>query len=97
MSFIFPHDEVMNEEGMSTSSLPVDIRDMIEDFNELKAEYTQAPSPEGLDELKRESVKIADEIQDYLEETIEGSEEEEVPRSNYSSSNGSGKAKWRFW
>jgi len=96
MSFIFPHDEVMNEEGMSTSSLPVDIRDMIEDFNELKAEYTQAPSPEGLDELKRESVKIADEIQDYLEETIEGSEEEESG-SNYSSSNSGGKAKWRFW
>ena len=96
MSYNFPHNEVLQEENLSASSLPVDIQDMIQEFNELKNEYDEAPSSEGLDELKRESVKIADEIQDYLEEMIEDSEEEDNS-SNYSSSSSNGKAKWRFW
>jgi predicted RNase H-like nuclease (RuvC/YqgF family) len=102
MSYIFPHIEVLQEENLSPSNLPVELRDMIQEFNELQADYDQAPSEEGLEELKRESVTIADEIQDYLEETLEESEEEEEePKTNYSTqttnTNGSGKAKWRFW
>ena len=101
MSYIFPHVEVLQEENLSPSNLPVELRDMIQEFNELQTEYDQAPSEEGLEELKRESVTIADEIQDYLEENLEESEEEEEePAKNYSqqqNTNSGGKAKWRFW
>jgi DNA anti-recombination protein RmuC len=97
MSYSFPHNEVLQEENLSVSSLPVDIQDMIQEFNELKAEYDQAPSEEGLDELKRESVKIADEIQDYIEESFEESDEKEEPENNSPQTSSNGKAKWRFW
>ena len=96
MSYIFPHSEVLQEENLSASSLPVDIQDMIQEFNELKAEYDQAPSEEGLEELKRESVVIADEIQDYIEESLEESEVQDTS-NNYSEPSSNGKAKWRFW
>ena len=97
MSYIFPHIEVLQEENLSASSLPVDIQDMIQEFNELKAEYDQAPSEEGLDELKKESVIIADEIQDYIEESLEESEEEENTNNNSQQASNNGKAAWRFW
>ena len=97
MSFIFPHIEVLQEENLSVSSLPVDVQEMIEEFNELKAEYDQAPSEEGLDELKKESVKIADEIQDYIEESYEPGENDDESESSSQPSSNNGKAKWRFW
>jgi hypothetical protein len=97
MSYIFPHSEVLQEENLSASSLPVDIQDMIQEFNELKAEYDQAPSEEGLDELKKESVVIADEIQDYIEESLEESEEEHNTNNHSQKTTSSGKAAWRFW
>jgi hypothetical protein len=96
MSYIFPHSEVLQEENLSASSLPVDIQDMIQEFNELKAEYDQAPSEEGLEELKKESVVIADEIQDYIEESLEESEEEDTNNDSQKTTS-SGKAAWRFW
>jgi hypothetical protein len=94
---MFPHSEVLQEENLAASSLPVDIQDMIQEFNELKAEYDQAPSEEGLEELKKESVVIADEIQDYIAESLEESEEEDNTTSDSQKTTSSGKAAWRFW
>ena len=71
-----PHEELMQEEQLKYSDLPDDIREDINELEELKQEYTESPSESGKNVLMRNSIEIADTIQDWLERDLPEDEEE---------------------
>jgi len=72
-----PHEELMEEEGLSYNSLPSDILEEIQELDDLKKEYNEFPSEKGLKVITTESIKIADSIQDFIENGLDESEDEE--------------------
>lgn len=97
MENVFDHQQVMAEENIKFSELPSEIQYQIDDFEDLMLEYNQAPSAEGLSELKYLSVQIADDIQDYIETNIEGEDDDDYEVENKRQSTPSKKSSWRFW
>jgi hypothetical protein len=90
----------MAEENIKFSELPSEIQYQIDDFEDLMLEYNQAPSAEGLSELKYMSVQIADDIQDYIESNIESEnddDDDDYEVENKRQSAPSKKSSWRFW
>ena len=88
-----PHEELMAEEAIRYVELPQEIKDDIQDFEELKSEYRENPSEIGRETLIKESIKIADTIQDWLEQDLPDSQDDddddEKP-SHY-------QPNWKFW
>jgi hypothetical protein len=99
-NYTLPHEEIMKDENLSYRDLPDEIQGMIDDFEEMKADYEELPSEEGLEVLIKESVIIADEIQDFLEMELSDSDEEddydddEKPKEE---KKGYQKSSFRFW
>ncbi len=92
------HEEVMQEEKLRYSDLPIDIQEDINELEELKSEYNDSPSEQGRNILIKESIQIADDIQDWLEKDLEEDEEEDnsfVQNSNENKS--SSTPSWKFW
>jgi hypothetical protein len=92
------HEEVMQEEKLRYSDLPIDIQEDINELEELKSEYNDSPSEQGRNILIKESIQIADDIQDWLEKDLD--EDEENPNSfveNINENNSSSKPNWKFW
>jgi hypothetical protein len=89
----------MKDENLSYRDLPDEIQGMIDDFDEMKAEYDELQSEQGLNILIKESIIIADEIQDFLEMELSDSDEED----NYDhdkpkeEKKGYQKSSFRFW
>lgn len=72
-----PHEELMHEEQLKYSDLPEDIREEIDEIEDFKKEYNEAPSESGKNLILRTSVQIADSIQDYLEKDLPDNDEED--------------------
>ena len=76
----------------------IDIQEDINELEELKSEYNDSPSEQGRNILIKESIQIADDIQDWLEKDLD--EDEENPNSfveNINENNSSSKPNWKFW
>ena len=67
----FEFQKLIEEEGISIPSLPEQIRKKINGFNLQKGRYLNNPTHQALNSLKSFDIKIADEIQDYLEEGLD--------------------------
>lgn len=82
MSDIYPHQEIMQEEGLSKENLPIEICEELDEFDVLLSEYEENPSESGKKTLLIESVQIADSIQDYLEKDLPDNEDVEKKVEN---------------
>jgi hypothetical protein len=92
------HEEVMQEENLRYGDLPIDIQEDINELEELKSEYNDSPSEQGRNILIKESIQIADDIQDWLEKDLD--EDEENTNSfveNINENNSSSTPSWKFW
>jgi len=78
MSFELAHEEIIREESLSIADLPKAIRQSIQGVNMQIAKYRKTPTPALGNTIKSVSVRIADEIQDWLEESID--EEGEIAK-----------------
>lgn len=78
------HEELINEEGVNVADLPLEIRKKIKGFNLLHGRLMNNPENEKLFvTLQKQSITIADEVQNWLESELdEEDEEEEVKTSN---------------
>jgi hypothetical protein len=90
-----PHEELMQEESLKHADLPQDIREDIEELEELKSEYKEYPSEAGKNELIKESIAIADTIQDWLERDLP--EDENVNVDKIESKTEEFVPTWKFW
>lgn len=94
-----PHEELMQEEQLKYSDLSDDIREDINELEELKQEYIESPSESGLNVLIRNSVEIADTIQDWLErdlpEDADDSEHSYVHKNDEHTEEF--RPTWKFW
>jgi len=90
-----PHEELMQEESLKFIDLPQDIREDIAEIEELKGEYREYPSETGKNELIRESIAIADTIQDWLERDLPDDDENIV--DNIESNDQDFRPTWKFW
>lgn len=94
-----PHEELMQEEQLKYSDLPDDIREDINELEELKQEYTESPSESGKNVLMRNSIEIADTIQDWLERDLP-EDEEEVEQTHVHKNDEHReefRPTWKFW
>jgi hypothetical protein len=75
---------LINEEGVNVADLPLEIRKKIKGFNLLHGRLMNNPENEKLFvTLQKQSITIADEVQNWLESELdEEDEEEEVKTSN---------------
>ena len=78
MSLELAHEEIISEENISVVDLPKSIRQSIQGVNMQIAKYRKTPTPALANTIKSVSVRIADEIQDWLEESID--EEGEIAK-----------------
>lgn len=78
MSLELAHEEIISEENISVVDLPKSIRQSIQGVNMQVARYRKSPTPALANTIKSVSVRIADEIQDWLEESID--EEAEIAK-----------------
>jgi hypothetical protein len=85
----------MQEESLKHADLPQDIREDIEELEELKSEYKEYPSEAGKNELIKESIAIADTIQDWLERDLP--EDENVNVDKIESKTEEFVPTWKFW
>ena len=84
------HEELINEEGVNVADLPLEIRKKIKGFNLLHGRLMNNPENEKLFvTLQKQSIGIADEVQNWLESDFdeEDEEEEEEKTSKTSNSN----------
>ena len=88
-----PHEELILEEAIRYVELPQEIKDDIQDFEELKSEYRENPSDIGRETLIKESIKIADTIQDWLEQDLPDSPDDDYDDEKINQF----KATWKFW
>jgi len=78
MSLELAHEEIISEENISVADLPKSIRQSIQGVNMQVARYRKSPTPALASTIKSVSVRVADEIQSWLEESID--EEAEIAR-----------------
>lgn len=71
MSLELAHQEIISEENINVADLPKSIRQSIQGLNMQMAKYKNNPTPAMANTIKSVSVRIADEIQDWLEESID--------------------------
>jgi hypothetical protein len=75
------HTELIEEEKIKTSELPENIRKKIKGWNLLYGRLKNNPDDEKMfNSVQRQSINIADLIQDWLEKEFEEDEEQETPK-----------------
>ena len=85
------HEELINEEGVNVADLPLEIRKKIKGFNLLHGRLMNNPENEKLFvTLQKQSISIADEVQNWIESDFDEEEEEEeekTPKTSNSNQN----------
>jgi hypothetical protein len=76
------HEEIMQEEGIKLSELPIEIQKKIKGFNLLKASYQKNPQERTLINLKKRAVSLGDEVQSFIENDYEDEDEEDTSKSD---------------
>jgi len=76
---VFAHIELMNEEGIKEADLPKEIRQKIRGFNMQIPRYNKKPTENLFNSLQKQTVQIADMIQDWMEKDIKEEEEKQEP------------------
>ena len=76
------HEEIMQEEGIKLSDLPIEIQKKIKGFNLMKATYQKNPQERTLINLKKRAVSLGDEVQSFIENDYEDEEEEDTSKSD---------------
>ena len=72
------HEELINEEGVNIADLPLEIRKKIKGFNLLHGRLMNNPENEKLFvTLQKQSISIADEVQNWIESDFDDEDEEE--------------------
>lgn len=71
------HEEIMQEEGVKMSDLPIELQKKIKGFNLLKSSHEKDPQERTLINLRKRAIKLGDEIQDFIENDYEEDEEED--------------------
>ena len=62
------HEEIMQEEGIKTSELPVEIQKKIRGFNLFVKKLEKNPDDEALlRQLQKQSVSLGDNVQNFIE------------------------------
>jgi hypothetical protein len=83
MSLNLIHEEVIDEENVNIADLPESIQKKIKGFNLLYSKFQNNTENENLrNTLNKNSVVIADEIQNWLEEDFEDEDEDEQVENN---------------
>ena len=82
------HEELINEEGVNIADLPLEIRKKIKGFNLLHGRLMNNPENEKLFvTLQKQSIGIADEVQNWLESDFDDEDEDEEEEKNSKTSN----------
>ena len=71
------HEEMMQEEGLKVSDLPIELQKKIKGFNLMKGSHDKNPTEKSLVNLQKQSVRLGDAIQNFIENDFEEEEEEE--------------------
>lgn len=72
------HEELLQEEGIQISELPVELQKKIKGFNLMMKKLEKTPNDEKLYlQLKRQTSKLGDEIQDFIEYDYEEDDEDD--------------------
>ena len=70
------HEEIMQEEQINYSELPIIIKKQIKGFNLLKSKLEKKPDEKLFLMLQNRAIKIGDSIQNFVENDYEEEEEE---------------------
>jgi hypothetical protein len=71
------HEEILQEEGVKVSELPVEIQSKIKGFNLMKKKLEKNPNDERLFiQLQKTAVKLGDAVQNFIENDYDEDEEE---------------------
>jgi hypothetical protein len=87
------HEEIMQEEGIKLSDLPIEIQKKIKGFNLMKATYEKNPQERTLINLKKRAVSLGDEVQSFIENDYEDEDEDEEEDNSSSKSEKDGQKK----
>ena len=72
------HEEIMQEEGVKLSELPVEIQKKIKGFNLMRKRLEKNPEDEKLFiQLQKQAIKIGDEVQNFIENDYDDEDEDE--------------------
>lgn len=71
------HEEIMQEEGIKMSDLPIELQKKLKGFNLLKAGYEKNPQERTLLNLRKRAIKLGDEIQNFIENDYEDDDDED--------------------
>jgi hypothetical protein len=85
------HEELLQEEGIQISELPVELQKKIKGFNLMMKKLEKTPNDEKLYlQLKRQTSKLGDEIQDFIEYDYEEDDEDDDDDNDDASKSKSG-------
>lgn len=71
------HEEIMQEEGLKISDLPIEIQKKLKGFNLMKGKWEKNPDNErDFVSLQKSAIKIGDLIQNFVEQDYDEDEEE---------------------
>jgi hypothetical protein len=71
------HEEIMQEEGIKTSELPVEIQKKIRGFNLFVKKLEKNPDDEALlRQLQKQSVSLGDNVQNFIENEYEDDDDD---------------------
>jgi len=71
METTYPHQEAMEDNNFQLKDLPEAIRKKVYSWNNKYKNFTENPTERAKDNLTKDSVAIADSIQDYAEQGLE--------------------------
>jgi hypothetical protein len=71
------HEEMMQEEGLKMSDLPIEIQKKIKGFNLMKGAYEKNPQERELINLRKKALKLGDEIQNFIEKDYDDSDSDD--------------------
>jgi hypothetical protein len=72
------HQEILEEEGMKNSDLPIELQRRIKGFDLLKSKYEKNPDDEKqFILLQKNAVKLGDAIQNFIENDYDDEDEDE--------------------
>jgi hypothetical protein len=70
------HEEMIQEEGLKVSELPIEIQKKIRGFNLMKANYEKNPQERELINLRKRAIKLGDAVQNFIENDYDEDEDE---------------------
>lgn len=75
-----PHLELIEEEQIDVKSLPKEIQGLMKGINMAIGRYNNKPTEKEFEAIQKQSVKISDAIQTYLEKDISDEDDAEAKR-----------------